>query len=115
MAEGQTEGEGTGSEEPPSAPAQTSWFRRPTVRALVRDAQNDRNFIRTWDARENDETRLPSGESVHLGGLVLTEAFTPSTVSSLFRALDRWPSDSPSLRGDWVEQLARGRGGEGGG
>jgi hypothetical protein len=67
------------------------WYQRPTVRALRRqqiDSEN-REYRRKWDKRENDETRPPASETIHLGGLVLTEAFTPATVSSLYKALER--------------------------
>ena len=37
------------------------------------------------------ETRLPEGESVHLGGVTLVEAFTPSTVFRLYETLRKWP------------------------
>lgn len=91
------------------------WYQRPTVHALRKEAEQDALMIRALDARENDETRLPIGEEIHLGGLVLTEAFTPSTVSSLYDVLEHWPSDRPDRRRDWIEQLDRSRGGEHGG
>lgn len=91
------------------------WYQRPTVRALKKQAESDREFTRKWDERENDETRLPISEAAHLGGLVLTEAFTPSTVSSLYKTLERWPSDRGERKQEWLEQLASSRGGSRGG
>ena len=91
------------------------WHRRRTVRALKNEGRGeDREFTRKWDERENNDTRLPVSEAIHLGGIVLTEAFTPSTVSSLVRALERWPSGA-GRKGEWLERLARSRGGDGGG
>jgi hypothetical protein len=65
-------------------PRRDRWHQRPSIRKLKKRAENeDREFTRKWDERDNAETRLPLSEQVQLGGLVLTEAFTPSTVSSL--------------------------------
>lgn len=92
------------------------WYQRPTVHALKKQAETEnRDFRRRSDEHENDETRLPMSEAIHLGGLVLTEAFTPSTVSSLYKALERWPSDQGDRTQQWLEQLARSRSGDGGG
>jgi hypothetical protein len=91
------------------------WYRRQTVRALKREAEREREFAREWDERANDETRLPSSEAVHLGGLVLTEAFTPSTVSSLYKALDGWPSELGARKEERLRELARSRAGARGG
>lgn len=95
--------------------ARKRWHRRPTVQTLIRQAQNDREVLRESDERANDETRLPMSEAIHLGGLVLAEAFTPSTVSSLFNALERWPSNREARRQEWLAWLARSRGGQRGG
>jgi hypothetical protein len=92
------------------------WWRRSTVRSLRKELeQPDVDFSETWDVRENTETRLPDGESVHFGGLVLTEAFTPSTVASLFKTLRAWPTERPGEREERVRELARSRGGRRGG
>ena len=58
---------------------------------------------------------LPDGEEVHLGGLVLAEAFTPSTVSALLRALEDLAA-SRDKKEEWIARLAEGRsaGGAGG-
>ena len=93
------------------------WYRRPTVRRLRGEAEGDadREFTRKWDERENNETRLPDSETIHLGGVVLAEAFTPSTVSALYRSLERWPAARGDRKQERLEQLARSRSGEGGG
>lgn len=68
------------------------WWRRQTIRDLKREAE-DRTLYDEWDARDNKQARLPDSETVHLGGLVLTEAFTPSTISNLYDSLRELASD----------------------
>lgn len=66
----------------------TWWFQRPSMRTLKAQAKDRAaEFRKDSDRRDNDETRLPPTESVHLGGLVLVEAFTPSTTSGLDQAV----------------------------
>jgi hypothetical protein len=91
------------------------WHRRPSVCALRREAKEheDREFTRKWDDRDNDGTRLPAGETIHLGGFVFTEAFTPSTVSALYKALEDWPDDRKGRKQEWLNQLTRSRSGDG--
>jgi hypothetical protein len=116
VADGQSSGSETAENGSQRTPQRERWYQRPTVRALKSQAESeDREFSRTWDERENDTTRLPKSETVHLGGIVLTEAFTPSTVSSLYRALERWPSERPGRKQELLEGLARSRGGSRGG
>jgi hypothetical protein len=91
------------------------WHQRPTIRTLKRRAAEEREFAENWDCRDNDETRLPANEAVHLGGLVLTEAFTPSSVSALYKALEELPIDRPDLKQEWLAELSRSRGGASGG
>lgn len=69
-------------------PHKRRWWDRRSVHALRREALADRAVWADWDRRANEETRLPLGEEVQLGGLVLAEAFTPSTVSSLAKGLE---------------------------
>jgi hypothetical protein len=73
-------------------PLKRRWRERQSVRALRREVLEDDEVLADWDRRENEETRLPDGEEVHLGGLVLTEAFTPSTVTALRKALEDFPA-----------------------
>jgi hypothetical protein len=91
------------------------WHQRPTIRTLKRRAVAEREFPETWDRRNNDETRLPATEAVHLGGLVLAEAFAPSSVSALYKALEELPVDRPDLKQEWLTELTRSRRGARGG
>lgn len=92
------------------------WRHRRSLRSLQQETETDRAAWVTSDERENEESRLPPGEEVHLGGLVLTEAFTPSTISALYDGLARFPEGSPGERQEWVAALSVGRtaGGTGG-
>jgi hypothetical protein len=93
-------------------PHQPYWWRRPSLQALKRDEEESRRGdMDEWDARGNELTRLPDGESVHVGGLVLAEVFTPSTVSRLYETLRKWPGDNNHRRADWVADLDRCRSG----
>jgi hypothetical protein len=91
------------------------WHRGPSVTALRQELNADRDYQQRWDERDNEETRLPPDESVHLGGLVLSEAFTPSTVSALYRALDEFPSGPGDRAQDRRVALDRSRSGQRGG
>jgi hypothetical protein len=91
------------------------WWQRPTIRALKREAKERDDYLDQWDDRENAATRLPAEESVHLGGLVLAEAFTPSTVSALYDAIRRWSGSNSRRRDEWIAQLDRSRSGRSGG
>ncbi len=99
------------SEKPNRGSVRTPWRKRRTLRAIKQEAYRDREHLRSWDDEENKQTRLPKGETVHLGGLVLSEAFTPSTVSLLFRSLDRLLED-PREKSKVLEGLARSRRGD---
>jgi hypothetical protein len=114
VAAGETE-EGGAATAPEAAPGRKRWYQRPTIRARKEEAERGSSITRALDDRENDETRLPSGEEVHLGGLAMMEAFTPSTVSSLYDVLEHWPARRAVQRRDWIEQLERSRGGAHGG
>ena len=96
-------------------PPKTRWRQRRTVQALKRDIELEDSATAAFDADENERTRLPDGEEVRLGGLVLTEAFTPSTVSSLYRVLENWPDRVAGDKEDRLKRLEASRGGEGGG
>jgi len=91
------------------------WWRRPTIRALKREAQERGDYLDQQDERDNAATRLPAGESVHLGGLVLAEAFSPSTVSALYDTIRRWSGSNNRRRDEWVAELDRSRSGRSGG
>jgi hypothetical protein len=91
------------------------WWQRPTIRTIRREIEQDRDYLNEWNERENAATRLPDAESVHLGGLVLAEAFTPSTVSVLYDVLRKWPGRNDRRRNEWIAELDRSRSGGGGG
>lgn len=95
----------------------TNWWQRPTIRSIrrTRDRKTP-SWSTALSQSENAGTRLADGEAVHLGALILVEAFTPSTVSNLYAALDRLPTDHKRRSGtDWREQVRRSRtSGEGG-
>jgi hypothetical protein len=98
---------------PQSRPKRTWWWQRPTVHQLQRDAKRHRHHRDKSDARWNNETRLPEGEAVHLGGVTLAEAFTPSTVSNLYSTLNKWPRPFGRPDDDWASALERSRSGTG--
>jgi hypothetical protein len=91
------------------------WWQRPTIRALKREAQEHGDYLDQHDERDNAATRLPAGESVHLGGLVLAEAFSPSTVSALYDTIRKWSGSNNRRRDEWIAELDRSRSGHSGG
>lgn len=91
------------------------WWQRPTIRVLKREAEKHEDYLDQWDERDNAATRLPAGESVHLGGLVLAEAFSPSTVSVLYDTIRRWSGSNNRKRNEWIAELDRSRSGRSGG
>lgn len=95
-------------EHAPPSPS-PAWWRRPTVAALRKQETLFDDGERLHDKRENDETRLPEGESIHLAGLVLVEAFTPSSISKLYAALEWLPPQRADPRTDWRDMLRRSR------
>jgi hypothetical protein len=85
------------------------WWQRPTIRSIKKDQRRHRSYRDKFDEKWNAETRLPTGEAVHIGGITVVEAFTPSTVSALHETLRRWPQPKSKTDGSWVEQLENGR------
>jgi hypothetical protein len=65
-------------------------------------------LARRPDWRDNKETRIPESERVRLGGFSLVEAFPPSTVSALRRALEDYPG-LPDEKQEWIVRLDKGR------
>lgn len=98
-----------GSDTSQEKPVRPGWRHRRTVRALRREAARRVHRLDSYDQRENKDTWLPEGETVHFGGLVLAEAFTPSTVSALYRALENLPSQKPEVTRELIAQLQRNR------
>lgn len=94
----------------------TRWYQRPTIRAHIKQARDSAvKYGAQWDDQENESTRLPEAESVHFGGLVMVEAFTPSTVASLYRTLGRWPEGRRGSKAEVIDGLTKSRSGHGGG
>lgn len=81
------------------------WLQRKTVRALLRQYSEDWGRHDRWDDRHNEESRLASDEKVHLGGVTLVEAFTPSTVAELYSSLRNWQGRNPYQDRDWSSEL----------
>lgn len=105
-----TDGQGTeaepGEQDGQERPGQKRrWRDRPSIRVLEQEARS------AWagsDRRENEASRLPDTEEVHLGGLVLAEVYPPSTLSSLRKALE----DLAVTRDEkekWIARLGEGR------
>jgi len=95
-------------------PLKRGWFHRRSLRSLRRETEADP--WQGFDDCDNEESRLQPGEEVHLGGLVLTEAFPPSTISALYDGLARFPESKPGDRQERIAALTAGRtaGGTGG-
>jgi hypothetical protein len=70
--------------------------------------QDARSAWSVSDLRENEASRLPETEEVHVRGFVLAEAYPPSTLSQLRKALE----DLAATRDEkekWTGRLAEGR------
>jgi hypothetical protein len=67
------------------------WHKRTTVSAYKRDLEEDIARSPGRDEIDNKESQLPAGEKVHLGAIVLTELFTPSTISRLRQSVSSKP------------------------
>jgi hypothetical protein len=91
------------------------WRERETIAQITRRLTAPREAWLASDAAMNDATRLPDGESVDLAAIVVAEAFTPSTISSLYGALTTLQTRSTSLEPpDWVGDVKRRRADPGG-
>jgi hypothetical protein len=84
------------------------WRDRMPISELHRTMLHDSEQWRQFDERDNNDTRLPSNEEIHLGGLVLVEAFTPSTASRLRKSLEALP-ESYRRKSEWISGLEKGR------
>jgi hypothetical protein len=69
--------------------------------------------MKEWDVRHNEETRLSPDETVHLGGVVLAEVFTPSTVTNLYRALEKMPGQDEQKKQERISRIKARRRGSG--
>jgi hypothetical protein len=63
-------------------------YDRPSLRSLQQQVRSSESEV---DKPENDRTRLPGSEEIHLGGLVLAEVFPPSYASALRDAVGGFP------------------------
>lgn len=109
------EGEGEGGVDLPKR-SRVWWWQRPTIRELLRQQLSFDDMGAEFDAQENERTRLAEGESVHLAGFTLVEAFTPSTVAKLYEVLTEWEGRHLKFReGSHVAALERSRSTIGGG
>jgi hypothetical protein len=86
------------------------WRNRPSVRTIRKGMRGERDFWKESDQRDNEASRLPVDETVHLGGITLVEAFTPSTIFALYDALDKLPSGNPGKKQEWLRALRSSRG-----
>lgn len=91
-----------------------SWLSRKSIGARRRQMEREISQWREFDRRDNDESRLPPAEEVCLGGLVLAEVFTPSTASSLRKALAEFPENN-GRKTEWLTGLEEGRSATGSG
>ncbi|MEU8349770.1 hypothetical protein [Streptomyces sp. NPDC048845] len=70
--------------------------RKPVKTQLAeQDPSLDLAIWRDSDDRDNLRYRIPADESVHLGGVIFMEAFTPSVVSHLYAAIENLPGLDP--------------------
>ncbi|MFV2195042.1 hypothetical protein [Nocardiopsis sp. LOL_012] len=93
-------------------PSKGWWWKRPTVRQILE--QEAKSGIEGWDKSDkkaNEVSRLPDDESIHLGGVVLAEAFTPSTVSALYESIGRSPFSQEYKVQEIVDFIERSRSG----
>jgi hypothetical protein len=60
------------------------------------------------DGPENDRTRLPESEEIHLGGLVLAEVFPPSSASALRHGIEGLPI-AREKKAELISSLSKGR------
>ena len=89
-------------------PKKRGWLQRKSIWALRRNAAKPHDAWVDYDQRDNEQSRLPADEKIHLGGLILVEAFTPATVSALYKSL----ADFPNTRSEnkkWISDLTSGR------
>jgi hypothetical protein len=78
---------------------------RPSLRSLQ---QRVKSIESEMDRPENDRTRLPESEEIHLGGLVLAEVFPPSYASALRDAIEGSPI-SRQKKTELIAWLSKGR------
>lgn len=111
------EEEGSIHQDTRTPPNRRRWRDRKSIRALYKTEKDERHAItQEADRRDNDVSRLPPNEEVHLGGFVLVEAFTPSKINSLRRSIERLPvRQIDDKRQEWLDSLRDRRSVTGGG
>jgi hypothetical protein len=90
------------------------WHERMSISELRRRMLHDTEQWRQFDERDNNDARLPLDEEIYLGGVVLVEAFTPSTASRLKKSLEALP-ESYRRKSEFISALERGRSATGSG
>lgn len=81
------------------------WRGRPTLRSIQEQVSS---FEAKMDGSENDRTRLPDSEEIHLGAFVLAEVFPPSSAYALRRAIEAFPMPRDE-KSDLLSWLSKGR------
>jgi hypothetical protein len=94
---------------PETKGAWSRWRSRPSIRSIRRDTAGPITPWANTDRRMNEESRLPTDESIRMAGLVLVELFTPSTVGRLIDNLERLPTKNPKQKNEIIASLANGR------
>jgi hypothetical protein len=90
------------------------WRARESISTMCRETVKQSDMWDDADKRDNDASRLPPGEQIHLGGIVLAEAFTPSTAFWLRKSLERFPA-ADRKKEEWLLGLENGRSATGSG
>lgn len=75
----------------PLSDGSSPWRARPTIAAARREHHAVSTAPDDLLVQENARLRLPEDDTVQLAGLVLVEAFTPTTISKLYAAIDTLP------------------------
>jgi hypothetical protein len=81
------------------------WRGGPTLRSIQEQVSS---FEAKMDGSENDRTRLPDSEEIHLGAFVLAEVFPPSSAYALRRAIEAFPMPRDE-KSDLLSWLSKGR------
>jgi hypothetical protein len=86
-----------------------SWSLRPTIAAARRE--HHALYTSPDDAltEENTRLRLPDDDAVCLAGLVMVEAFTPTTIDRLYTAIDSLPVKPSAYTAQTKRLVARWR------
>ncbi|CAM3304123.1 hypothetical protein [Burkholderia ubonensis] len=87
------------------------WKRWSHYRAFMRDKAD--SLLNDRDSEENEASRLPTGESVRLAAVWVSELYTPSQIGGLFEGLSRLGWEHGLSRDDsivaWTNDVRQGR------